>query len=85
MPGFQEVREKLMQEKGFAYFQRIRKGLYIGPQMSAMRLDALRREGITQILKVNEASRSLFPYAKFGIVLKEIPMEDHSDYEIDMA
>lgn len=68
----------------FNTFQQITKGLFIGPQTSMMQIEKLKANGITQILKVNEATRALFPMKRYGIDVKQIAMEDNKDYEIDV-
>ena len=80
--GFQDMREHLMQQPGFNDFQEVTAGLWIGPQTSAMKIQAMRENGIKRILKVNETG-SLIDMAKWGIKRLNVNLEDHSDYALD--
>jgi methylmalonyl-CoA mutase cobalamin-binding subunit len=83
MKSFQDVRESLQKSEVFTNFQKIIDGLYIGPQTSSMKIEKLKQEGVTQILKVNVGYPAIFPFHKYGIELKEIGLEDHPNYKIN--
>ena len=48
-----------------------------------MQLEKLRSHNITRVLKVNESTRGLYPLHKFGILLKEVYIEDTPDYNLN--
>ena len=49
-----------------------------------MAMTKLKDNNIKQILKVNDESKLLSSFDKFGITLKQVPMEDHAEYELDI-
>jgi predicted protein tyrosine phosphatase len=49
-----------------------------------MKIELMKKCGISQVLKVNETSRVLFPLDIYGITLKEVYLEDTPDYELDV-
>ena len=76
------MREQLMKEPGFNDFQQIVPGLWIGPQMSAMKRNYMKQNGITQVLKVNDTG-SMMNLARWNIKTLCVTLEDHADYELD--
>ena len=49
-----------------------------------LQIEKLKQSGITQILKVNEGTRTSLIPSKYGINLKCIEMEDMPDYDISV-
>ena len=67
---YQDIREELQKSPIYVDFQMIIPGLFIGPQVSAMKLEKMRANKITQVLKVNDTVKGFFPFEKMGIKIK---------------
>ena len=69
---------RLMTFVDFKDFQKINDYLFIGSQISALQQSRLKKEGITQVLKVN----GIPTFLPMGVDYKIVSMEDMPEYDI---
>ena len=71
---------RLMTFADFKDFQKINDYLFIGSQISALQQSRLKKEGITQVLKVN----GIPTFLPMGVDCKIVSMEDMPEYDITL-